>query len=251
MHCDIDPLTPKLRGHILNSWWVLVWSFMMIGVKGKQLFDINLFQLSMHCDLDLWPLDCKIDMAHPGLMESMESLCVKFHDNKCKGKAVMHRNHFTYPCYFWLSVQYTPSSIHSPSNFVAGGGGGEMVFWYNKCSNLLHHRGDSNVMSSRSKKLHCTYICPDHKILLVNQIWIWLPCRLCLSIQRSVDLVPRSYHQGWCYKKIHPEYFHTGFKLWHDGSNWICNFLILGHKLFLVHYHLMICFVIAMFRFNV
>ena len=31
------PLTSKSIGHILASWGVCMWSFMMIGVKGKQL----------------------------------------------------------------------------------------------------------------------------------------------------------------------------------------------------------------------
>ena len=31
------PLTSKSIGHILDSWGVCMWSFMMIGVKGKQL----------------------------------------------------------------------------------------------------------------------------------------------------------------------------------------------------------------------
>ena len=32
-----DLLTSKSIGHILDSWGVCMWSFMMIGVKGKQL----------------------------------------------------------------------------------------------------------------------------------------------------------------------------------------------------------------------
>ena len=42
----------------------------------------------MHCDLDLWPFDLKIYRAHPWLMGSLH---VKFHDDRCKGKAVMRR----------------------------------------------------------------------------------------------------------------------------------------------------------------
>ena len=37
MHCDLDVLTQKPLGHILHSSGVCMWSFMMIGVKGKQL----------------------------------------------------------------------------------------------------------------------------------------------------------------------------------------------------------------------
>ena len=38
------PLTLKSTGHILASWRVCMWSFMMIGVKGKQLCAGNHFQ---------------------------------------------------------------------------------------------------------------------------------------------------------------------------------------------------------------
>ena len=37
MHCDLDLWTSKSIGHILDSWGVCMWSFVMIGVKGKQL----------------------------------------------------------------------------------------------------------------------------------------------------------------------------------------------------------------------
>ena len=37
MHCDLDLLTSKSIWHILDSWGVCMWSFMMIGVKGKHL----------------------------------------------------------------------------------------------------------------------------------------------------------------------------------------------------------------------
>ena len=86
------PLTPKSIGHILDSRGVFVWSFMMIGEKGKQLCNINHFQLSMNCDLDLWPFDTKIHRAHPRLVGS---LCMTFHDNKCKGKAIMRHKPFS------------------------------------------------------------------------------------------------------------------------------------------------------------
>ena len=72
----------------------------------------------MHCDLDLfWPFDLKIYRAHPCLMGSLH---VKFHDDRCKGKAVMRRKQKCgrtdgrtdrRTCWF----QYTPP------NFVAGG----------------------------------------------------------------------------------------------------------------------------------
>ena len=77
----------------------------------------------MHCDLDLWPFDLKIYRAHPCLMGSLH---VKFHDDRCKGKAVMRRK----PKYgrtdrrTWF-IQYTPP------NFVAGGINIALeVIWY-------------------------------------------------------------------------------------------------------------------------
>ena len=42
----------------------------------------------MHFDLDLWPFDLKIYRVHPWLMGSLH---VKFHDDRCKGKAVMRQ----------------------------------------------------------------------------------------------------------------------------------------------------------------
>ena len=42
----------------------------------------------MHCDLDLWLFDLKIYRAHPWLMGSLH---VKFHVDRCKGKAVMRQ----------------------------------------------------------------------------------------------------------------------------------------------------------------
>ena len=114
------PLTLKPIGHILNSWGVFVWSFIMIGEKGKQLWNITHFQLSMHCDLDddrckkkvvmrrkpfsviyalwPWPFDLKIYRAHPWLMGSLH---VKFHDDRCKGKAVMRRKPFSVIYALW------------------------------------------------------------------------------------------------------------------------------------------------------
>ena len=46
----------------------------------------------MHCDLDLWPFDLKIYRAHPCLMGSLH---VKFHNDTCKGKAVMRGKPFS------------------------------------------------------------------------------------------------------------------------------------------------------------
>ena len=102
-----DLLTSKSIGHILASWEVCMWSFMIIGVKGKQLCAGNHFQefTGMHCDLDLWPFDLKIYRAHPWLIGSLH---VKFNDDRCKGKAVMRRKPFSviyalwpWPLTFW------------------------------------------------------------------------------------------------------------------------------------------------------
>ena len=52
----------------------------------------------MHCDLDLWPFDSKIYRAHPWLMGSLH---VKFHDDRCKEKAVMRRKPFSVIYALW------------------------------------------------------------------------------------------------------------------------------------------------------
>ena len=52
----------------------------------------------MHCDLELWPFVLKIYRAHPWLMWSLH---VKFHDNRCKGKAVMHQKPFSVIYALW------------------------------------------------------------------------------------------------------------------------------------------------------
>ena len=52
----------------------------------------------MHCDLDLWPFDLKIYRAHPCLMGSLH---IKFHDDRCKGKAVMCRKPFSVIYALW------------------------------------------------------------------------------------------------------------------------------------------------------
>ena len=52
--------------------------------------NLNHFKWSLHCDLDLWPLDLKIKIP-----SFKGSTCVKFRDNRCKEKAVMSWTHFT------------------------------------------------------------------------------------------------------------------------------------------------------------
>ena len=53
MTLTFDLLTSKSIGHILDSWWVSVWSFMIIGWLQSQLSSANHFQITMRHDLDL------------------------------------------------------------------------------------------------------------------------------------------------------------------------------------------------------
>ena len=57
--------------------------------KGEAVMRFKPFYLtaqSLHCDLDLWPFDPKFHRAHTWLMGR---LYVKFHEDRCKGEAVM------------------------------------------------------------------------------------------------------------------------------------------------------------------
>ena len=67
---------------------------MLIGVKGKQLCDINHFQLSMHCDFDIFLLTQK-SIGYILNSYMIGSLCMKFHDDRCKGKAIMQHKPFS------------------------------------------------------------------------------------------------------------------------------------------------------------
>ena len=64
----------------------------------------------MHCDLDLQPFDLKIYRAHPCLMGSLH---MKFHDDRCKGKAVMRRKPFSviYALWPWPSTFWPQKTI--------------------------------------------------------------------------------------------------------------------------------------------
>ena len=75
----------------------------------------------MHCDLDLWPFDLKIYRAHPWLMGSLH---VKFHNDRCKGKAVMRRKP---KCGRQTDGRTDMVIPVYPPNFVAGGGGINML----------------------------------------------------------------------------------------------------------------------------
>ena len=72
----------------------------------------------MHCDLDLWPFDLKIYRAHHCLMGSLH---VKFHDDRCKGKAVTRRKPKCGRQTDGRTDGHGDSSIPPPPNFVAGG----------------------------------------------------------------------------------------------------------------------------------
>ena len=63
----------------------------MISVKEKQLCDINHFQQSMHCDLDLLPFDPEFIRANPGLKGCVP---VKFHEDRCIGEVFMRMKPF-------------------------------------------------------------------------------------------------------------------------------------------------------------
>ena len=52
----------------------------------------------MHCDLDIQTFDLKANMANPWLMGSVP---VKFHEDRCKGEAVMR----IFPLYLTMRLQ--------------------------------------------------------------------------------------------------------------------------------------------------
>ena len=108
-----DLLTLKSTRPILDSWGVCLWSFMRIGVKGKHLCTWNHFTWYMHCDLDLWLFDPNVNRAHPWLMGSVP---MKFHENRCKGEAVMHMKPFylTYALWPW-PLTYWPQGQQAQS----------------------------------------------------------------------------------------------------------------------------------------
>ena len=68
-----------------------MWSFMEIGVKGKQLCARNHFQISVILALWPWPFDPKVHRVHTRLMGRLH---VKFHEDRCKGEAVMRLKPF-------------------------------------------------------------------------------------------------------------------------------------------------------------
>ena len=116
MHCDLDlsPFDPKSRRHILNSLGVFVWSF--IGVKRKQFCDINNFQLSMHCYLDLW-----IPKSIEHILDSWRVFVWRFMMIGVKGKQLCNRNHFQLAMHCDLNLQ-TQNKYDTFSTQGRGGG---------------------------------------------------------------------------------------------------------------------------------
>ena len=120
MTLTFDLLTSKSIGRILDSWWVSVWSFMIIGWLQSQLSSGNHFQITMRHDLDLWPFDPKINRAHPWLMGSK---CMKFHDHRWITESVIVRK------LVWrtdrltdrLTDRQTECKPIVPSGFTCGG----------------------------------------------------------------------------------------------------------------------------------
>ena len=130
MTLTFDLLTSKSIGRILDSWWVSVWSFMIIGwlqsqlssgnhfqtrgatyksilkvllkqyrsptdpnkFKSATIISVDHFQITMRHDLDRWPFDPKINRAHPWLMGSK---CMKFHDHRLITESVIVRKPFS------------------------------------------------------------------------------------------------------------------------------------------------------------
>ena len=96
LHCDLDlwPFDPKF--HRAHTWLMgrLHVKFHEDRCKGKAVMRLKPFYLtaqSMHCDLDLWPFDPKVHRVHTWLMWRLH---VKFHEDRCKGEAVMRLKPF-------------------------------------------------------------------------------------------------------------------------------------------------------------
>ena len=81
-----------LAGSNLDSWGVCLYSFMRIGVKGKQLCTWNHFTLPRNpVALGPWPLDPKVHRANTWLVGRLH---VTFHEDRCKGETVMRLKPF-------------------------------------------------------------------------------------------------------------------------------------------------------------
>ena len=120
MTLTFDLLTSKSIGHILDSWWVSVWSFMIIGWLQSQLSSGNHFQITMRHDLDLWPFDLKINRAHPWLMVSK---CMKFHDHWLITESVIVRK------LVWRTDRQTDGQTECKPIVPSGFTGGGLINW--------------------------------------------------------------------------------------------------------------------------
>ena len=148
MTLTFDLLTSKSIGRILDSWWVSVWSFMIIGWLQSQLSSGNHFQITMRHDLDLWPFDPKINRAHPWLMGSK---CMKFHDHRWITESVIVRK------LVWRTDRQTDGQTECkpivPSGFT--GGGLKRTFL------TIRYMTD----------IQCTYVCNNlslHELLVIE-----------------------------------------------------------------------------------
>ena len=161
-----DLLTSKSIGHILDSWWVSVWSFMIIGWLQSQLSSGNHFQITMRHDLDLWPFDPKINRAHPWLMGSK---CMKFHDHRWITESVIVRK------LVWrtdrltdrLTDRQTECKPIVPSGFTGGG--------------LITMRHDLDLWPFDLK------INRAHPWLMVSKCMKFQPCAMTLTFDLKIN----------------------------------------------------------------
>ena len=107
------PLTlwqPLSIVHILDSWGVSVWSFMIIALITSSVVILETIRkITMRHDLDLWPFDLKINRANIWLMLSK---CTKLHDHRMITELVIVRKPFSnnhapwpWPLTFWPQNQ--------------------------------------------------------------------------------------------------------------------------------------------------
>ena len=91
---DLWPFDPKFHRAHTRLMGRLHVKFHEDRCKGEAVMRLKPFYLtaqSLHCDLDLWPFDPKFHRAHTRLMGRLH---VKFHEDRCKGEAVMRLKPF-------------------------------------------------------------------------------------------------------------------------------------------------------------
>ena len=121
---DLWPFDPKFHRAHTRLMGRLHVKFHEDRCKGEAVMRLKPFYLtaqSLYGDLDLWPFDPKFHRAHTRLMGRLH---VKFHEDRCKGEAVMRLKPFYLTAHVYRRTdgrtgwfQYTPP----PPNFVAGG----------------------------------------------------------------------------------------------------------------------------------